>query len=426
MRTIAPMTACLCTATSLAQVRNETSVLEPEPASFAFDDWFGDAVAIDGSIAVVGSPQDGTEGFDRGSATIFDARTGARIARLSPSDTTDGERIGTGFAVSGDRVFIGGQSAFPGRPGEVYVYDGAGALIQSFAPDDLSDNDWFGVSIAISPDVLAVAAAGQDSSVSGEGALYLFDPTTYELRSKLQPANPVPLEGFGRVIDLSEEYLVVGRNRSQRVEIYDPSTGALLRTISSNTPEFGSDVAIDGDRLAIVAVDGVHIYDPSTGQELARLDTDPAGVDWEPSNIDLDGRTLLVGAVTDDRNGFNAGAAFLIDVETGVLIANLLPSAPSNNALFGRGAALSNGVAVVGARQQGTRGLAYLFDATADGDPCSPVDLARPFGVIDLADVQVFVAAFLNAEPRADLAGDGIFDLADLQAFIAGVNTGCP
>jgi hypothetical protein len=90
MRMFALMTACLCTATSLAQVRNETSVLEPEPASFAFDDWFGDAVAIDGSIAVVGSPQDGTEGFDRGSATIFDARTGARIARLSPSDTTDG------------------------------------------------------------------------------------------------------------------------------------------------------------------------------------------------------------------------------------------------------------------------------------------------------------------------------------------------
>ena len=76
-------------------------------------------------------------------------------------------------------------------------------------------------------------------------------------------------------------------------------------------------------------------------------------------------------------------------------------------------------------------------DATAAGLPpielalsiaawsCA-ADLAEPFGVLDLADVQAFVAAFGSSEPLADFNGDGIFDLADIQAFVTAFNSGCP
>jgi hypothetical protein len=53
-------------------------------------------------------------------------------------------------------------------------------------------------------------------------------------------------------------------------------------------------------------------------------------------------------------------------------------------------------------------------------------DLAEPFGVLDLADVQAFIAAFTAGEPLADLNGDGVFDLADIQAYISAFNAGCP
>ncbi len=53
-------------------------------------------------------------------------------------------------------------------------------------------------------------------------------------------------------------------------------------------------------------------------------------------------------------------------------------------------------------------------------------DLAEPFGVLDLADVQAFVAAFANGQPLADLNGDGVFDLADVQAYIGAFSKGCP
>ncbi len=61
------------------------------------------------------------------------------------------------------------------------------------------------------------------------------------------------------------------------------------------------------------------------------------------------------------------------------------------------------------------------------GGGCTAADLAQPFGVLDLADLQAFVAGFLANDPIADLAAPaGVFDLADLQAFVASFNGGCP
>ena len=53
-------------------------------------------------------------------------------------------------------------------------------------------------------------------------------------------------------------------------------------------------------------------------------------------------------------------------------------------------------------------------------------DLAEPYGVLDLADVQAFAGAFVDQLPLADLNADGIWDLADIQAFIGAFNAGCP
>lgn len=58
---------------------------------------------------------------------------------------------------------------------------------------------------------------------------------------------------------------------------------------------------------------------------------------------------------------------------------------------------------------------------------CNASDTAEPFGTLDLADVNAFVAAFSSQDAAADLASpSGIFDLADIQAFVSGFNAGCP
>ena len=57
MRRLTVTAACLLAAAAHAQTRNETSVLAPDGAPGAFDDWFGDSVAIDGGTALVGAPR---------------------------------------------------------------------------------------------------------------------------------------------------------------------------------------------------------------------------------------------------------------------------------------------------------------------------------------------------------------------------------
>jgi len=54
-------------------------------------------------------------------------------------------------------------------------------------------------------------------------------------------------------------------------------------------------------------------------------------------------------------------------------------------------------------------------------------DLAAPFGVLDLADINFFVSRFQFGLPEADIAPPiGVFDLADIIAFIESFNAGCP
>lgn len=60
------------------------------------------------------------------------------------------------------------------------------------------------------------------------------------------------------------------------------------------------------------------------------------------------------------------------------------------------------------------------------GGPCNPADLAQPFGILDLQDINAFVNAFLSGDATADLNGDGINDLQDIGMFVDAFLHGCP
>lgn len=58
--------------------------------------------------------------------------------------------------------------------------------------------------------------------------------------------------------------------------------------------------------------------------------------------------------------------------------------------------------------------------------PC-PADIAVTIGVLDLSDVDAFIAAFIANSPVADFAPpQGLIDLADVDAFVASFLAGCP
>jgi hypothetical protein len=60
-------------------------------------------------------------------------------------------------------------------------------------------------------------------------------------------------------------------------------------------------------------------------------------------------------------------------------------------------------------------------------DPsCGLADIAPPLGVLDLADVQGFISAFIAQDPAADLAAPfGVWDLADATSFVTLFSAGC-
>lgn len=57
---------------------------------------------------------------------------------------------------------------------------------------------------------------------------------------------------------------------------------------------------------------------------------------------------------------------------------------------------------------------------------CNGADIAPPFGVLDLSDVQTFLIGFGSMDHVADLVPDGIFDLQDVQTFLIAFGAGCP
>lgn len=73
----------------------------------------------------------------------------------------------------------------------------------------------------------------------------------------------------------------------------------------------------------------------------------------------------------------------------------------------------------------GTATINALGDAPAPGG-CNAADVEAPFGILDLADIQTFVDAFILMTPAGDVNGDGIYDLTDIQTFVAAFLGGCP
>ncbi len=72
-------------------------------------------------------------------------------------------------------------------------------------------------------------------------------------------------------------------------------------------------------------------------------------------------------------------------------------------------------------------GTVGVFIASPAAGGCNAADVAEPFGVLDLGDLQVFIAAFLAGDPLADIAEPfGVLDLADVQVFVAAFLGGCP
>jgi hypothetical protein len=143
-------------------------------------DWFGEAVALGGETAVVGSVYgDVAANADEGAAYVFTRSGGvwAQQQKLLASDGGTRDYFGHSIAISGDVLVASASNdvAANGNRGSAYVFTHSGGLWkeqQKLVPDDVG-NHYFGTSVALTTGSVIVGDEG-DLLPFWAGSAYVY------------------------------------------------------------------------------------------------------------------------------------------------------------------------------------------------------------------------------------------------------------
>jgi len=302
-------------------------------------DYFGYSVGISGSTAIVGAWGDDGR---RGSAYLFDT-TGAQIQKLTASDRAISDYFGYSVAISGSTAIVGAYRADDNGYdfGSAYLFDTAtGAQTQKLTASDGAAYDYFGYSVAISGN-LAIVGAYRDDGYTGSA--YLFNTTTGDQIAKLTAADGAESDYFGWSVGISGSTAIVGAlydddNGGSSGAAYlfdlsdlDPSvvslteTAKLLASDGAALDRFGISVALSGSTAIVGAwaddTNGIgsrdngaaYFYDIADLQnpvETKLIAYDGAANDAFGYSVGISGSTAIVGAFQDDDPS-NSGSAYL-------------------------------------------------------------------------------------------------------------------
>jgi len=329
--------------------------LKPSDARFGSE--FGEALAIDGSSAVVGSPTDDPLGINNaGSAYVFErvGNTWVERAKLWASDASPGATIGDAVGVSSGVVVLGsgratGVSAFSGL---AYVFEGGGSSWVQTArliPSDAAQGDSFGDSVAVDGTRLVVGASNADLPTGGnQGVAYVFESPSPGVWVEVQKLSaPGTLnEYFGFDVDLQGDTLLVGAaganavgSSSGAAHLFQYAAGRwhysqmLVGLDTRANDQFGAWVALDGD-TAIASAHGTDDFASNSG---GGYSFSPTGLIWQqvgkllPEDsytshlvgleLALSGRTAILGCPFDNSAcpqdpACHSGAAYIFDLPT--------------------------------------------------------------------------------------------------------------
>ena len=364
------------------------------PGDGAPGDQFGLSVAIDRGIVAVGACLDDDNGTDSGSVYLFDATTGTQLTKLLPDDGAPGDQFGWSVAMDRGVVAVGSwlDDDSGSNSGSAYLFDATtGAQLAKLLPDDGAVNDWFGVPIAIDRGTVALGAFGDDDLGNVSGAAYLFDVATGTQLAKLLPDDGTEGDRFGRAIAIDSGVVAVGAfldddhgEDSGSAYLFDAATGTQLAKLlpddGATRDRFGYAVAVYDGTVAVGspydadnggASGSAYLFDAATHNQLSKLlPSDGASGDRFARAIAFAGGTLAAGSYGNDDNGSASGSAYAFS--PGCL--------GFSSADLNADGVLDNGDIGI---------FVSLFLA---GDPAADFNID---GVLDNGDIGAFVSAFL-------------------------------
>lgn len=99
-----------------------TTFEDPTPTE---DDWFGDAVSIDGDCVLIGARFDDTYAQNGGQAHLFDANSGALLRTLNDPASGAQDGFGNSVLLDGNRIIVGAYADTSNdglRTGQVHLF----------------------------------------------------------------------------------------------------------------------------------------------------------------------------------------------------------------------------------------------------------------------------------------------------------------
>ena len=178
-------------------------------------DWFGGAVALDGTRAVVGARGDDTPaGEDAGSAYVFERRgtVWRQMAKLTPSDAGPYDDFGTAVAVRGDRIAVSSTST-ESFDGAVWVFERIGNVWTETARISSPDlNAYMGRSVDLGEDLIVAGGQWAQTFAGRAGAAYAFQYAggEWSLLSRLVAEDGEEDDELGWAVHLDGDAVWVG------------------------------------------------------------------------------------------------------------------------------------------------------------------------------------------------------------------------
>jgi hypothetical protein len=335
-----------------------------------FGDFYGECVALDGDLAVVGAPHDDENGWRSGSAYVFERDPNGvwcQAAKLLADDGEPYNRFGYGVAIDGDVIAVGApdDDDLGNYSGSAYVFErdpnGICSQTAKLLPHG-GDVFWnFGESVAVSGQRVLVGATTAFAFAPAGGAAYVYerDPNgAWAEVAQLVSDDIANSDAFGGAVALSADIAVIG---AWGDDDHGEQTGA------------------------------AYVFVPQsqhTWLQVAKLVADDgAAYDRFGKSVALSGNTAVLGAYLDDDNGEDSGSAYVF---------------------------------AVGPDEDG--------DGIMDACLC-PGDLDHDLDV-DLSDLAQLLSNYGLTSGATyedgDLDGDGDVDLTDLSALLAVYGTTCP
>lgn len=334
------------------------------------------------------------------------------VTFLKPGEPKINLGFGKKIAMSGNQAVVGADNAesFRGRAYvlEVNPEDGEWRHILTLTADPRNDGgntdfDAFGTSVAISGNTIAVGCPGDDSngdpadtSLSGSGAVYIFvhEGGSWQQQAYLKAAQPVFNSGFGSQVAMDGDTLAVAtgefyetneKSGSGRVHIFQrtDSNWTQIQVLDSPYPDsetrFAGALALEGNLLAV--------------------------------GVPMDGSSASgIGGDSTSKNAVRSGAAWIYENVDGTWTQDAYVKASNTHARaeFGAAIAISSGRILVGSPGEKSRGVGVNGDQSPDLIQSPDFGAAYVFAKSDSVDWQQQV--YLKAPDRNHQANTFIND----------------